>query len=220
MLVCVYRTLSVTNLININDKHWWYIIYNNNIISRVYLYSISRYKYTKGSSRQMVLDLLIWLKLHVDRTLSFRSSCCEGVCGSCAMLINNTNTLVCIQPIWLVDSYVIIYPFGVFNIIRDVVIDLKHFYDQYYYISPFYSNVDSTGFSNTIFSIVYTNSKIYNSFMNGFLYLKFNKILYNILYSKLFITIYYSLLYEYLFLDIINISRLNILFINRSLITL
>ena len=43
----------------------------------------------------MVLDGLIWIKNKVDPTLTFRRSCREGVCGSCAMNIDGTNTLAC-----------------------------------------------------------------------------------------------------------------------------
>jgi len=99
-----------------------------------------------GDVRQMVLDLLVWIRTNVDRTLSFRSSCCEGVCGSCSMLINTLNTLACIQPIWLINYYVVVYPLPHFNVIRDIVIDLKHFYEQYTYVNPFYSVEDISGF--------------------------------------------------------------------------
>jgi succinate dehydrogenase / fumarate reductase, iron-sulfur subunit len=43
----------------------------------------------------MVLDALIWIKNKVDPTLTFRRSCREGICGSCAMNIDGTNTLAC-----------------------------------------------------------------------------------------------------------------------------
>ncbi len=43
----------------------------------------------------MVLDALIWIKNKIDPTLTFRRSCREGVCGSCAMNIDGTNTLAC-----------------------------------------------------------------------------------------------------------------------------
>ena len=45
----------------------------------------------------MVLDALIWIKNNVDSTLTFRRSCREGVCGSCAMNIDGVNTLACTQ---------------------------------------------------------------------------------------------------------------------------
>jgi len=39
----------------------------------------------------MVLDALINIKNEIDSTLTFRRSCREGVCGSCAMSINGRN---------------------------------------------------------------------------------------------------------------------------------
>ncbi len=47
----------------------------------------------------MVLDALIKIKNEVDSTLTFRRSCREGICGSCAMNIDGTNTLACLKPI-------------------------------------------------------------------------------------------------------------------------
>ena len=47
----------------------------------------------------MVLDALIWIKSKVDSTLTFRRSCREGVCGSCAMNIDGLNTLACTRGI-------------------------------------------------------------------------------------------------------------------------
>jgi len=44
----------------------------------------------------MVLDALIRIKNELDPTLTFRRSCREGICGSCAMNINGTNTLACL----------------------------------------------------------------------------------------------------------------------------
>lgn len=154
MLVCVYRTLSSYKLTQGAGSISTFFNLGSNNISMLVLYSISRRLYLLGDTRQMILDLLIWIRLNYDRTLSFRSSCCEGVCGSCAMLINNTNTLACIQPIWLINSYVLVYPLPHFHIIRDLVVDLKHFYEQYTYISPFFSLLDSSGFADSITNIV------------------------------------------------------------------
>lgn len=47
----------------------------------------------------MVLDALIKIKNDVDTTLTFRRSCREGICGSCSMNIDGTNTLACLKPI-------------------------------------------------------------------------------------------------------------------------
>jgi succinate dehydrogenase / fumarate reductase iron-sulfur subunit len=47
----------------------------------------------------MVLDALINIKNDIDPTLTFRRSCREGICGSCAMNIDGTNTLACTKAI-------------------------------------------------------------------------------------------------------------------------
>lgn len=44
----------------------------------------------------MVLDALVRIKNELDPTLTFRRSCREGICGSCAMNINGMNTLACL----------------------------------------------------------------------------------------------------------------------------
>ena len=58
----------------------------------------------------MVLDALIKIKNETDTTLTFRRSCREGICGSCAMNIDGTNTLACLKPIDEVSGDVKIYP--------------------------------------------------------------------------------------------------------------
>src|SRR6266851_5036215 len=58
----------------------------------------------------MVLDALIKIKNEIDTTLTFRRSCREGVCGSCAMNIDGTNTLACIKAIDDIKGDVRIYP--------------------------------------------------------------------------------------------------------------
>ena len=68
-------------------------------------FRLDTFVYEKGPF--MVLDILIAIKAHQDPTLTFRNSCCEGVCGSCAMNINGGNTLACITP---VTDETVIYP--------------------------------------------------------------------------------------------------------------
>src|SRR5215831_824254 len=58
----------------------------------------------------MVLDALIWIKNKVDPTLTFRRSCREGVCGSCTMNIDGTNTLACTKHMEDIKGIVKIYP--------------------------------------------------------------------------------------------------------------
>lgn len=84
----------------------------------------------------MVLDALIKIKNEVDGTLTFRRSCREGVCGSCAMNIDGLNTLACIKPIGEVRGDVKVYPLPHLPVIKDLVPDMSNFYAQYALIKP------------------------------------------------------------------------------------
>ena len=84
----------------------------------------------------MVLDALIYIKNELDPTLTFRRSCREGVCGSCAMNIGGTNTLACTIPIEEIKKAVKIYPLPHLPVIKDLVPDLTHFFAQYALVKP------------------------------------------------------------------------------------
>ncbi len=84
----------------------------------------------------MVLDALIKIKNEIDSTLTFRRSCREGICGSCAMNIDGTNTLACIKFICEVKGAVKVYPLPHMEVIKDLVPDLAHFFAQYELIEP------------------------------------------------------------------------------------
>ena len=71
----------------------------------------------------MVLDALIKIKNEQDATLTFRRSCREGICGSCAMNIDGTNTLACLKAIVDVKGPVKIYPLPHLPVIKDLVPD-------------------------------------------------------------------------------------------------
>lgn len=91
----------------------------------------------------MVLDALIKIKSDLDPTLTFRRSCREGICGSCAMNINGQNTLACLCRIdrdASKDSK--IYPLPHMYIVKDLVPDLTLFYKQYKSIEPYLKNDD------------------------------------------------------------------------------
>lgn len=90
----------------------------------------------------MVLDALIKIKSDIDPTLTFRRSCREGICGSCSMNIDGTNTLACIKPIHEVKGTVNINPLPHMSIIKDLVPDLTHAYQQYEYIQPWHQSDD------------------------------------------------------------------------------
>ena len=84
----------------------------------------------------MVLDALIKIKNEIDSTLTFRRSCREGICGSCAMNIAGTNTLACTKAIDDIRGEVKIYPLPHMPVVKDLVPDLTQFYAQYASIKP------------------------------------------------------------------------------------
>ncbi len=84
----------------------------------------------------MVLDALIKIKDEVDSTLTFRRSCREGICGSCAMNIDGINTLACIEPIDGIRGDVKVYPLPHMEVIKDLVPDLTTAFAQYASIKP------------------------------------------------------------------------------------
>jgi len=94
------------------------------------------YEVDLDSCGPMVLDAIIKIKNEIDATLTFRRSCREGICGSCAMNIDGTNTLACIKGIEDIKADVAIYPLPHMPVIKDLVPDLTQFYAQYASIKP------------------------------------------------------------------------------------
>jgi succinate dehydrogenase / fumarate reductase iron-sulfur subunit len=84
----------------------------------------------------MVLDALLKIKNEVDATLTLRRSCREGVCGSCAMNIDGTNTLACTHDVKDIKGDVKVYPLPHMPVIKDLVPDLTHFFAQYQSVKP------------------------------------------------------------------------------------
>jgi succinate dehydrogenase / fumarate reductase iron-sulfur subunit len=94
------------------------------------------YHLDKATAGKMVLDALMNVKSKVDPTLTFRRSCREGVCGSCAMNINGENTLACTKSLQDLPDEVIVYPLPHMPVIKDLVPDLSQAYAQYELIEP------------------------------------------------------------------------------------
>jgi succinate dehydrogenase / fumarate reductase iron-sulfur subunit len=92
---------------------------------------------TKGRDL-MVLDILELLKAR-DNTLVYRRSCREGVCGSDGMNINGKNGLACVTPLseCVKNNVLVLRPLPGMPVIRDLVIDMAQFYDQYHKIEPY-----------------------------------------------------------------------------------
>jgi succinate dehydrogenase / fumarate reductase iron-sulfur subunit len=88
----------------------------------------------------MVLDALILLK-ETDSSLSFRRSCREGVCGSDGLNMNGKNGLACITPLSeLKAEKIILRPLPGLPVVRDLIIDMTQFYQQYEKIKPYLIN--------------------------------------------------------------------------------
>ncbi len=98
--------------------------------------SIDTFEIDLDKCGPMVLDAIIYIKDNIDATVTFRRSCREGICGSCAMNIDGTNTLACTKPIAEVKKDVKVYPLPHMSVKKDLVPDMTHFYAQYASIKP------------------------------------------------------------------------------------
>jgi succinate dehydrogenase / fumarate reductase iron-sulfur subunit len=98
---------------------------------------VDTYVLDLADTAPMVLDALIKIKNEVDATLTFRRSCREGICGSCAMNIDGINTLACTQHIDDIKAAEIrIYPLPHMHVVKDLVPDLNQAYAQLAAIEP------------------------------------------------------------------------------------
>ena len=118
----------------------------NKILFKIYRWNresnqnprMDNYYIDKKKTGPMVLDALMYIKNEVDSSLTFRRSCREGICGSCSMNVNGTNTLACLRP---VDSAKVdVYPLPHMKVLKDLVPDLTEFYEQYKSIKPWIIN--------------------------------------------------------------------------------
>eukprot|EP00927_Polykrikos_kofoidii_P026918 TRINITY_DN2387_c1_g1_i6.p1 TRINITY_DN2387_c1_g1~~TRINITY_DN2387_c1_g1_i6.p1 ORF type:complete len:316 (-),score=45.50 TRINITY_DN2387_c1_g1_i6:323-1207(-) len=90
----------------------------------------------------MILDALVKIKDEDDPTLTFRRSCREGICGSCAMNINGKNGLACLLYIEPSANAIEIQPLPHTYVVKDLVPDLTNFYNQYKAIEPWLKRKD------------------------------------------------------------------------------
>jgi succinate dehydrogenase (ubiquinone) iron-sulfur subunit len=97
---------------------------------------MEEYKVNLNDCGPMVLDALIKIKNEMDPSLTFRRSCREGICGSCAMNIGGVNTLACLSKIEANDKKTKIYPLPHMYVVKDLVPDMNNFYQQYRSIQP------------------------------------------------------------------------------------
>jgi len=102
--------------------------------------SIDTFEIDLEKCGQMVLDALILIKDQIDPSLTFRRSCREGVCGSCAMNIDGKNTLACQKNIKEIKKDINIFPLTHMSVIKDLVVDLRHAFKQIEFIQPWINN--------------------------------------------------------------------------------
>lgn len=89
----------------------------------------------------MLLTILERLKAEQDQSITYRRSCREGVCGSDGMNINGTNGLACVTSLSKLKSdKIVVRPLPGFPIVRDLVVDMSQFYQQYERIEPYLQN--------------------------------------------------------------------------------
>ncbi len=105
---------------------------------------IDTYEVDMDSCGPMVLDGLLKIKDQIDSTLSLRRSCREGICGSCSMNIDGTNTLACTKSIAEIKGDVKVYPLPHQPVVKDLVSDLTNFYAQYASIEPWMKTDSAT----------------------------------------------------------------------------
>lgn len=97
------------------------------------------YELTLDGSERMLLDALIKLK-QIDESLSFRRSCREGICGSDGMNINGKNGLACLINMNTLPKKIVLRPLPGLPVIRDLVVEMDMFYDQYKKVVPYVIN--------------------------------------------------------------------------------
>lgn len=113
--------------------------YNPEADTKPYMHD---YETTLEPEDRMLLDALMRIRLQ-DDSLTFRKSCREGVCGSDAMNINGRNGLACVTALASLKDPVVLRPLPGFPVIRDLVVDMQHFFDQYHAVKPYLINRDT-----------------------------------------------------------------------------
>ena len=89
---------------------------------------------------KMLLDVLQRIKADVDDSLALRRSCREGVCGSDAMNINGKNGLACLTNLNDLPQKIVLRPLPGLPVVRDLIVDMTHFFNQYHSIKPYLIN--------------------------------------------------------------------------------
>ena len=109
---------------------------------------LDTYEIDQKKCGPMVLDALMKIKNEIDTTLTFRRSCREGICGSCAMSIDGVNTLACIKPMNEIKKDIKVYPLPHMRVMKDLVPDLTEAYKQLESIKPWIERKDNDNQKN------------------------------------------------------------------------
>lgn len=128
----------MTNQINSQRMKFSIYRFNPDVDQEPYMQD---YDIALAADTRMLLDALIQIK-EIDDTLSLRKSCREGICGSDAMNINGKNGLACVTPLAGIMQPVVLRPLPGMPVIRDLVVDMTQFFDNYNSIKPYLINND------------------------------------------------------------------------------
>lgn len=131
---------------------------DSNPYIQVWYFDLNEKIKKEQTNSEMLLDTLFYIHNQLDETLSFRRSCREGICGSCAMNINGVNTLSCLYRVNYLDmlnsknnnNTLNIFPLPHMPILKDLVVCMKHFYQQYKSIDPFLKEHSIFDLTNTV----------------------------------------------------------------------
>jgi len=156
----IYHQKSNFKKFNLNNDFRIFEIYRFNKKKSIHPW-IQYYVFPKSHISGMVLTELIQIQNILDQTLSFRRSCREGICGSCAMNIDGINTLACIHRTDLFKNKYKIYPLSHFIVIKDLIVSLKNFYNQHKLIEPYSKN------NNTKFNSLTKQHKLERMLLNN-----------------------------------------------------
>ncbi|HEY2020205.1 succinate dehydrogenase/fumarate reductase iron-sulfur subunit [Paraburkholderia sp.] len=100
-----------------------------------------QYEIELGHDERMLLDVLGRIKA-MDESLAYRRSCREGICGSDAMNINGKNGLACLTNMQTLPKHIVLRPLPGLPVIRDLIVDMTPFFNQYHSIKPWLVNDD------------------------------------------------------------------------------
>ena len=93
-------------------------------------------------STDKILDCLNRIRWELDPTLVYRASCSHGICGSDAMVINGHVGLACQKLVrdYKTANNFVIEPLPLFNVIKDLVVDMDPFFEKHRYVRPYLIN--------------------------------------------------------------------------------